>query len=49
VNEFDGTGILDDEIHKSQEVGTYGNIALQVHAKDKIKIRFKDIKIIDMY
>lgn len=49
VNEFDGTGILDDEIHKSQEVGTYGNIALQVHAKDKMQIRFKNIRIIDIY
>ncbi len=49
VNEFDGTGILDDEIHKSQGVGTYGNIALQVHTKDKIKIRFKDIKFIEIF
>jgi len=47
VNEFDGKGILDDEIHRSQNVGTYGYIAIQVHTKDKVKIRFKDIKIVE--
>ncbi|MGB9603315.1 MAG: 3-keto-disaccharide hydrolase [Verrucomicrobiia bacterium] len=47
VNEFDGKGILDDQTHKALGVGTYGYIALQVHTKDKIKIRFKDIKIVE--
>ncbi|MDN5214934.1 DUF1080 domain-containing protein [Fulvivirgaceae bacterium BMA12] len=43
VSDFDGKGILDDEIHAEQGVGMEGKIALQVHARDEILIRFKDI------
>ena len=45
VTDFDATGILDDVIHKEKKVGTSGQIALQLHASDEIRIRFKDIKI----
>ncbi|MBK6281274.1 MAG: DUF1080 domain-containing protein [Draconibacterium sp.] len=45
VTDFDGTGILDDEIHLQKNVGVYGRIALQLHASDELLIRFKDIKI----
>ncbi|MDN5202238.1 DUF1080 domain-containing protein [Fulvivirgaceae bacterium BMA10] len=45
VTDFDGTGILDDEIHRKQKVGTQGKIALQVHGGDEILIRFKEIKL----
>ena len=45
VTDFDATGILDDEIHVQKNVGTSGKIALQLHASDELKIRFKDIKI----
>lgn len=45
VTDFDGSGILDDEIHMKKNVGVSGRIALQLHASDELKIRFKDIKI----
>lgn len=47
VNECDLSGILDDDIHKGKNVGQYGHIALQVHSGDKLKIKFKDIKIVE--
>lgn len=45
VTDFDGTGILDDEIHREKNAGTSGKIALQLHASDELLIRFKEIKI----
>ncbi len=45
VTDFDGTGILDDEIHLQKNVGISGKIALQLHAHDELLIRYKDIKI----
>lgn len=47
VTDFDGKGILDDEIHARQNVGMKGKIGLQVHNKDRILIRFKDILLKD--
>jgi len=43
VTDFDGTGILDDEIHQKRRVGNCGHIALQIHTGDRLKIHFKDI------
>jgi hypothetical protein len=45
VTDIDGAGILDDIIHQEQHVGMSGKIALQVHAKNELKIRFKDIQL----
>lgn len=45
VTDMDAKGIIDDNIHKEQNVGMSGKIALQVHAGDEILIRFKDILI----
>ncbi len=45
VTDFDATGILDDAIHKEKRVGTSGQVALQLHASDEIRIRFKEIRI----
>ncbi|CDF79635.1 conserved hypothetical protein (DUF1080) [Formosa agariphila KMM 3901] len=45
VTDFDGSGILDDIIHKAQGVGMSGKIALQVHGQNEILIRFKDIQL----
>ena len=45
VTDFDGEGILNDSIHVKQEVGMSGKIALQVHAKNEIRIAFKDIQL----
>lgn len=45
VSDFDGSGILDDDIHKNRKVGLEGKIALQCHMNSKNKIAFKDIEI----
>jgi hypothetical protein len=45
VANLDGAGILDDAIHKQRNVGRKGHIAIQIHANDQLKIRFKDIQI----
>lgn len=48
VTEYDGTGVLDDDVHKARNVGLFGHIALQVHTGDLLKICYKDIYIKDL-
>lgn len=48
VTDLDGAGILDDETHRARKVGMKGHIALQIHANDRLKVRFKDIYIRDL-
>ena len=48
VTEYDGTGELDDDVHKMRNVGLLGHIALQIHTGDLLKIRYKDIYIKDL-
>jgi hypothetical protein len=43
--DYDGTGVLDDELHKKANVGTRGVIGLQIHSRDELKLRFKDLRI----
>ena len=45
VSDYDGTGVLNDKIHKKYNVGKKGHIALQLHRQSQNFIRFKDIKI----
>ena len=45
IMEYDGEGVLNDDIHKGRNVGLNGHIALQIHTNDELKIRFKDIYI----
>lgn len=45
VTDFRGEGILDDDVHKQRNVGTSGVIALQIHAGDQLRIRYKDIDV----
>jgi hypothetical protein len=45
VTDFDGAGILDDELHELRGSGTSGCIAFQLHSNDELKIRFKNISI----
>jgi len=45
VTNFDATGILNDAVHKEKNVGTSGQIALQLHSSDELLIRYKDLKI----
>jgi hypothetical protein len=43
--DYDGSGVLDDELHKKANVGTRGVIGLQIHSYHELKLRFKDIRI----
>lgn len=43
ITDFDGAGILDDELHRQRGVGLRGHIALQIHTGDQLHIRYKDI------
>lgn len=45
VTDFNGEGILNDEIHQAWNSGEVGSIAFQLHMNDELKIRFKDIVI----
>ena len=45
VVDYDGSGVLDDELHKKHNVGTHGVIGLQIHSFHELKLRFKDIRI----
>jgi hypothetical protein len=48
VTEYDGAGVLDDDVHKARNVGLSGHIALQIHTGDLLKIRYKDLYIKDL-
>lgn len=48
VMDYDGDGVLNDEVHKARNVGMIGHIALQIHRNDELKIRFKGIHIRDL-
>jgi len=43
VSDLDGEGVLNDADHQKHQVGMKGQIALQLHAKDELRIEFKDI------
>lgn len=45
VMAYDGAGVLDDAVHTAKGVGMKGHIALQIHTGDRLRIRFKDIRI----
>lgn len=45
VTDYDGAGVLDDEVHRQRNVGRRGVIALQIHTHDPLKIRFKDVRL----
>jgi len=48
VMEYDGAGVLDDDVHKKHRVGMKGHVALQIHRGDQLRIRFKDLFIKDL-
>lgn len=45
IADCDGTGRLDDEVHRSRNVGMKGHIGLQIHPGNELRIRFKDIEV----
>ena len=42
---YDGAGVLDNEAHRRLNVGLRGHIALQLHMRDELKIRFRHLRI----
>jgi hypothetical protein len=45
ITDFDGAGILDDEAHRTHDVGLRGHFALQLHVNDELLIQFKDVRV----
>jgi len=45
VADFDGQGLLDDEVHRLWNTGAIGCIAFQLHMNDALLIRFREIFI----
>jgi hypothetical protein len=43
--DWDGAGVLDNASHVRHNVGRAGHFALQLHAGDQLRIRFRDIRI----
>ena len=43
--DWDGAGVLDNANHVRHNVGRVGHFALQLHARDQLRIRFRDIRI----
>jgi hypothetical protein len=43
--DWDASGVLDNPAHVRRNVGRSGHIALQLHSRDELKIRFKDIEL----
>jgi hypothetical protein len=45
IADYDGAGILNDDLHRRRGVGMQGNIALQLHIGDDLYIQFKDLYV----
>jgi len=45
IADYDGSGVLDDEVHRQHNVGMRGHIALQLHSRDDLYIQYRDIVI----
>jgi hypothetical protein len=43
--DWDGAGVLNNTLHRQRQVGLTGHFALQLHAGDELRIRFKDIQV----
>jgi hypothetical protein len=48
VTDYDGKGILNDENHQKKRVGMSGHLALQIHIKDKLRIKYRNIRIVEL-
>jgi len=47
VTDYDGTGVLDDAVHRERRTGTRGHIALQIHSGDQLRIRFRNLRLLE--
>lgn len=43
IADYNGTGELDDAVHRAAGVGQRGHLALQLHAHDRLLIRFRNL------
>lgn len=48
VRDADLKGVLDDDVHRERCTGLRGRIALQLHARDALRMRFRDIAVAEM-
>ena len=42
---YDGAGLLDNAAHRQLNVGLRGKIALQLHVRDELKVRYRAVRI----
>jgi hypothetical protein len=45
IADYDGAGRLDDETHRTRNVGMKGHIGLQIHPGGELNVRFKDLEL----
>ncbi len=45
ITDYNGDGVLNDQLHQNKKVGTTGHIAFQIHTGDELKIRYRNIYI----
>ena len=45
VADYDGAGLLDDATHQAHRVGLHGHIALQLHIRDDLTMRYRNIRL----
>ena len=43
VVDYDGSGVLNDELHRKHKVGMKGVIGLQLHSFHQLKLHFKNL------
>jgi hypothetical protein len=43
--DFDGAGVLDNDGHRKLNVGLRGHIALQLHVRDELKVRYRALRL----
>ncbi len=48
VGDLDGACLLDDPAHASHRVGISGHIAIQLHARDELLIRLRNIRVCEL-
>ncbi len=43
--DWDGSGVLDNPAHQARNVGLRGHFALQLHSRDELRIRFRNLQV----
>jgi hypothetical protein len=45
VTDFDGAGVLDDAPHREHNTGLAGHLALQIHTRDRLRIKYRALEV----